>query len=40
MVCAPAAVTMVWRWIFNGEYGILNQVQVAFQNSGVWKISA
>ena len=26
MVCPPAAVTMVWRWIFNGEYGILNQV--------------
>ena len=26
MVCAPAAVTMVWRWIFNGEYGILNQI--------------
>ena len=26
MVCAPAAVTMVWRWIFNGDYGILNQV--------------
>ena len=26
MVCAPAAVTMVWRWIFNGEYGILNQM--------------
>lgn len=26
MVCAPAAVTMVWRWIFNGEYGILNQL--------------
>nr|WP_325211733.1 sugar ABC transporter permease [uncultured Oscillibacter sp.] len=25
MVCAPAAVTMVWCWIFNGEYGILNQ---------------
>lgn len=25
MVCAPAAVTMVWRWIFNGEYGVLNQ---------------
>ena len=24
MVCAPAAVTMVWRWIFNTEYGILN----------------
>ena len=26
MVCAPAAVTMVWRLIFNGEYGILNQL--------------
>ena len=26
MVCAPAAVTMGWRWIFNGEYGILNQL--------------
>ncbi len=26
MVCAPAAVTMVWRWIFNGDYGILNQL--------------
>ena len=26
MICAPAAVTMVWRWIFNGEYGILNQM--------------
>ena len=25
MICAPAAVTMVWRWIFNSEYGILNQ---------------
>jgi multiple sugar transport system permease protein len=25
MVCAPAAVTMVWRWIFNSEYGILNE---------------
>ena len=26
MVCAPAAVTMVWRWIFNTEYGILNSL--------------
>ena len=26
MVCAPAAVAMVWRWIFNSEYGILNQM--------------
>ena len=26
MICAPAAVTLVWRWIFNSEYGILNQI--------------
>ena len=26
MICAPAAGTMVWRWIFNSEYGILNQL--------------
>ena len=26
LVCAPAAVAMVWKWIFNGSYGILNQV--------------
>ena len=26
MICAPAAVTMVWRWIFSSEYGILNQI--------------
>lgn len=26
MVVAPAAVAMVWKWIFNSEYGILNQV--------------
>ena len=24
MVCAPAAIAMVWRWMFNGEYGIIN----------------
>ena len=22
LVCAPAAIAMVWRWIFNTEYGI------------------
>ena len=26
LVCAPAAVAMVWQWIFNGQYGILNQL--------------
>lgn len=24
MVVAPAAVSMVWRWMFNGQYGIIN----------------
>ena len=26
LVCAPAAVAMVWRVIFNGEYGVLNRI--------------
>lgn len=26
MVCAPAAIAMVWRWMFNGEYGIINTI--------------
>ena len=26
LVVAPAAVAMVWRWMFNGEIGIINQV--------------
>ena len=26
MVVAPAAVAMVWKWIFNSDYGILNQI--------------
>lgn len=26
MVVAPAAVAMVWKWIFNAEYGIINQL--------------
>jgi multiple sugar transport system permease protein len=26
MVCAPAAIAMVWRWIFNSDYGILNEI--------------
>ena len=28
MVVAPAAVAMVWKWIFNTEYGILNSLLV------------
>ncbi|HIZ07444.1 MAG TPA: sugar ABC transporter permease [Candidatus Eubacterium avistercoris] len=26
MVCAPAAVAMVWRWLFNSEFGLLNHI--------------
>ena len=26
MVVAPAAVAMVWKWIFNSQYGIINSV--------------
>ena len=26
VVVAPAAIAMVWKWIFNAEYGIINQI--------------
>lgn len=26
MVCAPAAIAMVWRWLYNSEFGLLNHV--------------
>ncbi|MFV0529059.1 MAG: carbohydrate ABC transporter permease [Lachnospiraceae bacterium] len=26
MVAAPAAVAMVWRWLYNSEYGLFNQI--------------
>lgn len=26
MVCAPAAVAMVWKWLFNQNYGLLNYI--------------
>lgn len=26
MVAAPAAVAMVWRWLFNSEFGLLNNI--------------
>ena len=26
MVCAPAAVAMVWRWLYNAEFGLLNNI--------------
>ena len=31
MVAAPAAIAMVWRWLFNSEFGLLNHI-------GVWSI--
>lgn len=34
MVVAPAAVAMVWRWIFNTENGILNQLLSVFGIQG------
>lgn len=33
MVVAPAAVAMVWKWMFNSEYGIINTV---FHSSVDW----
>lgn len=35
MVVAPAAVAMVWRWIFNAEVGILNQMLSVFGIRGL-----
>ena len=26
MVCAPAAVAMVWKWMYNTQFGLLNNV--------------
>lgn len=26
MICAPAAIAMVWKWMFNQDYGILNKI--------------
>jgi multiple sugar transport system permease protein len=34
MVVAPAAVAMVWRWIFNAENGILNQALLVLGVTG------
>lgn len=26
MVAAPAAVAMVWRWLYNSEFGLINHI--------------
>lgn len=36
MVAAPAAVAMVWRWLYNTEFGLFNYVRT---NMGLEKIS-
>jgi multiple sugar transport system permease protein len=33
MVCAPAAVAMVWKWIYNQQFGLLNNV---FHSNVAW----
>ena len=33
MVCAPAAVAMVWRWLYNTQFGLLNNI---FHTSVAW----
>lgn len=33
MVCAPAAVAMVWKWLYNQQFGLLNNV---FNTNVAW----
>ena len=33
MVCAPAAVAMVWKWMYNTQFGLLNNI---FHTSVAW----
>ena len=33
MVCAPAAVAMVWKWLYNTQFGLLNNV---FHTNVAW----
>ncbi len=30
MVAAPAAVTMIWRWLYNNQFGLINRGLTAF----------
>lgn len=38
MIAAPAAIAMVWRWLFNSEYGLINAVldKVGYTGSIQW----
>ncbi len=33
MVCAPAAVAMVWKWLYNQQFGLLNNI---FHSNVAW----
>ena len=33
MVCAPAAVAMVWKWLYNQQFGLLNNI---FHTNTAW----
>lgn len=35
MICAPAAVAMVWRWMYNQDFGLLNQI---FGGNAGWTV--
>ncbi len=35
MVAAPAAVTMVWKWLYNNQYGLINHVLKSMGLKGV-----
>ena len=35
MVAAPAAVTMVWKWLYNNQYGIINHILKSMGLEGV-----
>ena len=44
MVCAPAAVAMVWKWMYNTQFGLLNNIfgtsiaWISVGVIGVWSI--
>jgi multiple sugar transport system permease protein len=36
MVAAPAAIAMVWRWLYNSEYGLINYTLSLIAIIGIW----
>ncbi|MDR0885943.1 MAG: sugar ABC transporter permease [Clostridiales Family XIII bacterium] len=39
MVAAPAAVAMVWRWLYNSDFGLINQIVQRFHGTPISYIS-